>query len=95
MIKVVAKSVMQKEKLPEVLKLFEELVAKTRQEKGCVAYDLFEAASDPATLTIIEEWESQARLDAHTQTEHFKTLFPEINKSCSVPFEITLYNKKI
>jgi quinol monooxygenase YgiN len=78
-----------------VLKIYEELVAKTRQENGCAAYDLFEAVNDPATLTIIEEWESQAHLDAHTQTEHFKTLFPKITASCSSPFEITVYHKKI
>jgi quinol monooxygenase YgiN len=95
MIKVVAKSAMQKDKVPEALKILEELVAKTRQENGCIAYEVFETVNDPTVLAFFEEWESQAHLDAHIQSEHFKALFPELNKCCAGPFDITVYQKKL
>jgi quinol monooxygenase YgiN len=54
--------------------------APTRKEKGCVFYDLHENPSDPEDLTFIEQWESEADLDAHGQSEHIQAgrkKFPE------------------
>ncbi len=47
-----------------------DLVAPTREEAGCVSYDLFESAAAPGTFVTIERWNGQADLDAHMQTPH-------------------------
>jgi len=47
-----------------------DLVAPTRQEEGCVSYDLFESAAAPGTFVTMERWRAQADLDAHMQTDH-------------------------
>lgn len=52
-----------------------ELVAATREEEGCVAYDAFESASAPGTFVTIEVWRAQADLDAHMQTPHIAKAF--------------------
>jgi quinol monooxygenase YgiN len=44
------------------------LVEPTRSEPGCISYDLFVSAADPATFITVESWRSQADLDAHLQT---------------------------
>jgi quinol monooxygenase YgiN len=49
------------------------LVAATRQEEGCVSYDLYESAAAPGTFVTVELWRSQADLDAHMQTPHIAT----------------------
>ncbi len=46
------------------------LVEPTRSEAGCVSYQLFVSAADPATFITLETWRSQADLDAHMQTPH-------------------------
>jgi quinol monooxygenase YgiN len=46
------------------------LAEATRAEEGCLAYDAFESAAQPGMFVTVEEWRSQADLDAHMQTEH-------------------------
>lgn len=42
----------------------------TRDEPGCLAYDLFESASTPGTFVTVERWRGQDDLDAHLGTAH-------------------------
>ena len=51
------------------------LVAATREEEGCVAYDLFESSSAPGTFVTVERWTDQSALDAHMQTPHVAQAF--------------------
>lgn len=51
------------------------LVEATRQEEGCVSYDLFESASAPGTFVTLERWADQAALDAHFSTPHVAAAF--------------------
>ncbi|PKW26801.1 putative quinol monooxygenase [Phycicoccus duodecadis] len=46
------------------------LVEATRQEEGCLSYDLYESASAPGMFVTVEEWTDQAALDAHMRTPH-------------------------
>ncbi|HQK54515.1 MAG TPA: putative quinol monooxygenase [Sedimentibacter sp.] len=80
MIKVVAKGYFLEGKAEEAIKLYEELVEKTRKEEGCISYSLFRDIEDDSILTMIEEWESKDALDKHFKTEHFTRLVPMIGK---------------
>ncbi|HAS90737.1 MAG TPA: antibiotic biosynthesis monooxygenase [Clostridiales bacterium] len=80
MIKVVAKGYFLEGKAEEAIKLYEELVEKTRTEEGCISYILFRDIEDDSILTMIEEWESKDALDKHFKTEHFTRLVPMIGK---------------
>ena len=46
------------------------LVEATRQEEGCISYDLYESGAAPGVFVTVEEWTDQAALDAHMQTPH-------------------------
>ena len=50
--------------------VLESFVAPTRQEQGCIRYDLFQDVTDPAQFTFIEEWASAADLERHSQSAH-------------------------
>lgn len=52
-----------------------ELVGHTRQEEGCLKYELFESAATPGTFVTIEEWTDQAALDAHMASPHIAATF--------------------
>jgi quinol monooxygenase YgiN len=90
MIKVVAKNALKEGVRDEVLTLLEEMIAKTRQEDGCIKYELYELDGDPNVLTFIEEWESMDKLSAHMNSEHFKRIIPLLGdyKASVVPVEI-------
>lgn len=51
------------------------LAAATRQEEGCLAYDLFESGSAPGTFLTVERWTGQAALEAHLATPHVAAAF--------------------
>ena len=50
------------------------LVQPTRQEPGCLCYNLHQSKSDPAQFMFYEQWASKAALDAHGKTPHMKAL---------------------
>ena len=47
------------------------LAGPSREEPGCLMYDVCRAKDDPARLYVLEEWESQTDLDEHMQSPHF------------------------
>ncbi len=48
------------------------LVGPTREEEGCLSYDLSESSSAPGTFITVEQWSDPSDLDKHMQTEHIK-----------------------
>lgn len=53
-----------------VREALESFVEPTRKEDGCLRYDLFQDITDPLKFTFIEEWTSEAALDAHSKSAH-------------------------
>ncbi|MGI9157684.1 MAG: putative quinol monooxygenase [Marmoricola sp.] len=51
------------------------LVTSTREEDGCVSYDLYESSAAPGTFVTIEVWRSQDDLDAHLRSPHLGEAF--------------------
>jgi quinol monooxygenase YgiN len=80
MIKVVAKSKVMNDKIELILNLYEELVAATRKEEGCIIYELYQDETDSSVLTMIEEWVDKAALDKHMKTEHFCRIVPMVGE---------------
>ncbi len=52
-----------------------ELAAASRDDAGCLAYEVYESTSAPGTFVTIEEWASQADLDAHMTQPHVGKAF--------------------
>lgn len=62
----------------ELLTACKELVAKSLNDKGCVAYDIFESGTRPEVMMICETWTDASCLDVHMHAPHFTTLVPKI-----------------
>ena len=43
----------------------EKMMAATRQEDGCLSYELLEVVGSPDTYVMLEQWRDRAALDAH------------------------------
>lgn len=54
-------------KLGDILKT---LVAPTREEKGCLNYDMHESDVEPGTFVFHENWATRADWEAHMKTPH-------------------------
>ncbi len=67
--KVVANSAFVETVKAELLKLIEP----TRDEDGCIAYDLYQDNENMAVFVFYETWESLACLENHLNSEHFKS----------------------
>ena len=85
MVKVVAKNFIKPESIKTAEPLFRELVAATQKEEGCIEYRLFFDPKETGVYAFIEEWASQAALDRHMASEHFKRILPQINALASKP----------
>lgn len=79
MLKVIAEDFIRQEAIGIVEPLYAELVAETRKEPLCIAYDLYVDAKDPGHFVFIEEWPDREALAAHCRTAHFTRLVPLIN----------------
>lgn len=66
----------------EVIAAATELVQKSRQEEGCIAYDFFASETNAQNFMFCETWADQTVLDAHSASEHFVRLVGIIQSIC-------------
>jgi len=57
-----------------VLETAKELVAQSLNDKGCIAYDIFESATRKDVLMICETWKDAESLDAHEKVPKLQEL---------------------
>lgn len=69
------------------------LLAPTRQEAGCLNYDLHQSPEDPAKFLFHENWTDKAALDAHMQTSQIQKLLPRVDELCVEFPQIVVWEK--
>ena len=69
---IVATVTVKPEYKEDVLKAIQTVVDATRKESGNIFYDVFEDVKNPLKFVFIETWKSQAAIDSHNQSTHFK-----------------------
>lgn len=52
------------------------LVAASRNDAGCISYDMFESTTTPGEYIIIETWQNDSLLDIHSHAPHFEKYVP-------------------
>src|ERR1700677_3695493 len=88
-VRVIARSVARSGKQDQLRELLRAMLAPTRAESGCTLYELYEADS-PGRFYFYEIWESQAALDQHAASAHFKHLQQSIGEFVEAPFEVNI-----
>jgi quinol monooxygenase YgiN len=64
------------------------LLAPTRQEAGCIRYELFVDEANPGDLTFVEEWRDGAALDAHLATAHVQHAMSRVPELLAAELEL-------
>ena len=70
---VIARFAAREGKEDQIKVLLQGMLTPTRAESGCESYELYESDSR-GRFYLNETWESQAALDRHLATPHFKRL---------------------
>lgn len=69
------------------------LVEPTKKEKGCISYEMLQDRQNPAVMTLVEQWETEADLNTHLGLPHLQTLFAQLPELLAAPPEIIRYKK--
>jgi len=71
-IRVVAHVQARAEALEQVKEILLGFIEPTRREEGCIFYELMQNTADPCDFAFVEEWISDAALDAHLESPHLR-----------------------
>jgi quinol monooxygenase YgiN len=90
-LRVVARVIARPEKVEQVKSILTKLVEATRQEEGCITYELLQNHQDVTDFTFVEEWESQALLEAHLASAHITQAQSQLEGAIAAEPDIRLY----
>lgn len=91
-VRVIARAVARKGKEDQLRALLQGMLVPTRAEQGCKSYELYESDSR-GRFYFDEAWESQAALDKHIATPHFKHLEQASGELLEGPFEVNILKR--
>ena len=89
MIVLLAKSRLLEDKQQKFISVAEKLVKATREESGCMYYDLVQDAADEKVFYFVEKYRDEAAVEAHKASVHFQTYVPMMNALREGPSEVT------
>ena len=78
----------------EIISKSKDLIKATRQEAGCISYELLASTEDEDVLIMFERWEKMESLEKHMQTDHFKSFGPSIKELLAKELDIDIYFAK-
>lgn len=71
----------------------QKLLAPTRQEKGCINYDMHIAKDDDAQFLFYENWTSEDDLNQHLASPHVQRWIELAQTLLAEPMELSLWRK--
>ncbi|AFY78587.1 hypothetical protein Ple7327_3374 [Pleurocapsa sp. PCC 7327] len=92
-IRVIAHVIALPNKIEELKAVLLNLVEPTRQEEGCIQYDLFQNQTDPTDFTFVEEWTTKQALDKHLASEHLQAAVQKIDGLVAANPDIRTYHQ--
>ncbi|WP_213959707.1 putative quinol monooxygenase [Variovorax sp. dw_954] len=90
---ILARITFKPEAAAQGLAIMTELAARSREEKGCAAYQLFQQAEAPHVFQTVEEWADKAAADAHMATPHVGAAVAAAGPLFGAPPEILAYTR--
>ncbi|WP_109078185.1 putative quinol monooxygenase [Aggregatibacter kilianii] len=82
MITVIAQFSVKENNIGDFLAKCRELIKHTRQEAGCLSYELQQNTEQANHYVFLEQWKSKADLELHFATPHFTSIVPVLVEYC-------------
>jgi quinol monooxygenase YgiN len=91
-LRVVAHVTARPDTIEQTKELLLSIIGPTREEAGCVSYQLHVNNANPAEFTLIEEWASDGALDEHFTRPHMQAAFARVPDLLAAPPDIRRYS---
>jgi quinol monooxygenase YgiN len=91
-LRVIARVKAHPDKVNELRSVLSSLVEPTCKEPGCLSYKLLQNNEDPTDFTLVEEWQSNAALESHFATKHFKDAMAKLPSLVEAEPDIRRYH---
>jgi len=91
--RVVARDHIKPECREAALKLIQEMVECTRKEEGNISYNYCQDRNNPDYFAMIECWESDEASKKHSESEHFRRIFPQLKEMFAEPSRVEIYTE--
>jgi quinol monooxygenase YgiN len=92
-LRIVARVVALPEKVEQLKTVLSSLIQPTRCETGCLKYELLQNRANPTDFTFVEEWATEADLEAHLTSEHIQAAISQLDGLVAAEPDIRRYNK--
>ncbi|HEY9652449.1 MAG TPA: putative quinol monooxygenase [Coleofasciculaceae cyanobacterium] len=90
-IRVVARVVAHPNQVEAVKSALMALIEPTRQEEGCIVYELLQNQQDSTDFTFVEEWASNTLLEAHLASAHIAKAVSQLEGLIAIEPDIRTY----
>jgi quinol monooxygenase YgiN len=90
-IRIIARFTARPDSIDAMRTLLLGMLEPTRKEAGCVSYELLNNSADPTDFTFVEEWASQAAIDAHMKTPHLQAVVADSAPLLASPLDVRFY----
>ncbi|HQA10707.1 MAG: antibiotic biosynthesis monooxygenase [Zoogloea sp.] len=90
-IRIIARFTARPDSIDAMRTLLLGMLEPTRKEVGCVSYELLNNSADPTDFTFVEEWASQAAIDAHMKTPHLQAVVADSAPLLASPLDVRFY----
>ena len=67
------------------------LARDSREEAGCISYDVLQNLAEPHVFVLIEAWASAASLDAHNKAPHVGEAISKAQPLAAAPLDVGRY----
>ena len=90
-IRIIARFTARPDSIDAMRTLLLGMLEPTLKEAGCVSYELLNNSADPTDFTFVEEWASQAAIDAHMKTPHLQAVVADSAPLLASPLDVRFY----
>lgn len=91
-LRVVARLIAVPEKVDALKTVLLALIEPTRQESGCISYELLQNQFEPTDFTFVEEWTSNEALDNHLVSAHIEAAIAKLEGLIAAEPDIRRYH---
>jgi quinol monooxygenase YgiN len=79
------------ERRDDLVRLAQDVARASRQESGCLNYELFADPEDEHRFVIVEEWADEAALQEHFRTPHIDHFMRHFPATLSAPPDVQFH----
>ena len=90
---VIAQLVAAEGKDNELKEMLLNLIEPSRNDKGCINYDLHQSEDNSKLFMFHENWASKKLLDKHLATPHLQEFIKKSEGLLAKPLDVSLWNK--